>query len=169
MNEYYFITPDNKRGGPVLPEKFAEKGITEDTLIWKSGMADWTPAGMVDEVKAFVVPQIKKATEQELSSKPNEPISAAGFMRNGVLLPKPDNGMLWAILSTICCCIPLGIVAIYKASKVNTLYYLGQYEEAVLQADSARRWALAALITGILLSVISNFSYFMTMPMWITL
>lgn len=37
--------------------------------------------------------------------------------------PKPDNNLVLAIICTICCCLPLGIVGIVKASKVNGLYY----------------------------------------------
>ena len=38
---------------------------------------------------------------------------------------KPDNNLVWAILSTILCCLPLGIVAIVYASKVDGLYNQG--------------------------------------------
>lgn len=44
--------------------------------------------------------------------------------------PKPDNNLVLAIICTICCCLPLGIVGIVKASKVNGLYYAKQYEAA---------------------------------------
>ena len=41
---------------------------------------------------------------------------------------KPNNYMALAIFTTICCCLPLGIVAIVKASKVNEYFALQQYE-----------------------------------------
>ena len=41
---------------------------------------------------------------------------------NNQMLPKPDNNLVLAIFTTICCCLPFGIVAIVKASSVNTLY-----------------------------------------------
>jgi hypothetical protein len=91
--------------------------------------------------------------EQSLSSKPNRTHT---MYFNGNALPKPDNNMLGAVLSTICCCLPLGIVAIIKASKVNTLYYSGQYEEAVLMADSARKWSIWASVAGVVVSIINT-------------
>lgn len=156
MEEYYYIMPDNRRGGPVLPERFAEKGITVDTLVWKQGMDDWTPAGKIEELKPYVMPSVGSAEdkyEQSLSSKPNRTHT---MYFNGNALPKPDNNMLGAVLSTICCCVPLGIVAIIKASKVNTLYYSGKYEEAVLMADSARKWSIWALVAGVVVSIINT-------------
>lgn len=156
MEEYYYIMPDNKRGGPVLPERFAEKGITADTLVWKQGLDDWTPAGKIEELKPYVLPSVDSAEnkyEQTLSSKTNRPNT---MYFNGHVLPKPDNNMLGAVLSTVCCCLPLGIVAIIKASKVNTLYYSGQYEAAVLMADSARKWSIWALVAGVVCSIINT-------------
>lgn len=44
---------------------------------------------------------------------------------------KPDNFLVWAILSTIMCCLPLGVVAILKANKVDTLWYANQHQEAI--------------------------------------
>lgn len=64
----------------------------------------------------------------------------------------PDNHMVWAILSTILCCMPLGIVAIIKASKVEQLWYQGFHAEAQKAADDAKKWSIysAVSIGGIL-------------------
>lgn len=61
----------------------------------------------------------------------------------------PDNYLVWAILSTICCCLPFGIVAIVKSSKVNTLYASGQYDLALIQAQDAKKWCIIAALTGL--------------------
>ena len=52
--------------------------------------------------------------------------------------PKPDNYLVWAILTTILCCLPFGIVSIVYATKVDNLYYAGQYDEAMAKAKSAK-------------------------------
>jgi len=67
---------------------------------------------------------------------------------------KPDNNMLWAILSTVFCCLPLGIVSIVYASKVNGLYTAGNYDEAKAAADKAKNWAMYGAICGIIIDVI---------------
>jgi len=54
--------------------------------------------------------------------------------------PKPDNFLVWAILSTICCCMPFGIVSIVYASKVDGLWYAGNYYGAKDAASKARTW-----------------------------
>ena len=54
-------------------------------------------------------------------------------------MPKPDNNMVMAILCTVCCCLPFGIYAIIKASKVNGFYMAGMYNEAVNAANEAKK------------------------------
>ena len=54
----------------------------------------------------------------------------------------PDNNLVWAILSTIFCCIPLGIVAIIKATKVKELWALGDYEGAQKASKDALKYSL---------------------------
>ncbi len=54
---------------------------------------------------------------------------------------KPDNNMLWAILSTLFCCLPLGIVSIINAAKVDGLYRAGDYQGAQDSADNAKKYA----------------------------
>ena len=59
---------------------------------------------------------------------------------------------LLAILTTVLCCLPLGIVSIVKSSQVNSLWYQGFYAEAHKAAADARKWAMwSAITTGIIL------------------
>lgn len=62
--------------------------------------------------------------------------------------PPPNNNLVWAILATLLCCLPLGVVSIVKASTVNTLWAQGQYDAAHRAAASARTWAIASAIAG---------------------
>ena len=39
---------------------------------------------------------------------------------------KPDSNLVWAILTTLICCLPFGVVAIVKACKVDSLWANGQ-------------------------------------------
>lgn len=63
---------------------------------------------------------------------------------------KPDNYLVWAILSTVFCCLPLGIVAIVKASKVDALWAQGLQEEAVEAANDAKKWSIIGAVAGVL-------------------
>jgi hypothetical protein len=65
--------------------------------------------------------------------------------------PPPENHLVWAILSTVMCCLPLGIVSIVKSNQVNTLWYQGFPMEARKAAEDAKKWAMWSAITvGIL-------------------
>lgn len=63
---------------------------------------------------------------------------------------KPDNYLVWAILSTVFCCLPLGIVAIVKASKVDALWAQGLQEEAIETANDAKKWSIIGAVAGVL-------------------
>lgn len=54
----------------------------------------------------------------------------------------PDNNLVWAILCTVLCCLPLGIVSIIKSTSVNSLWEQGRYEEARKAAKEAKNYAL---------------------------
>lgn len=67
---------------------------------------------------------------------------------------KPDNFLIWAILSTVLCCLPFGIVSCVYSSKVDGLYNNGQYEEAELAAANAKKWAKISAIVGAVVVVL---------------
>ena len=58
--------------------------------------------------------------------------------------------MVWAILATVLCCLPLGIVSIIKANQVNTLWAHGQFDAARKSAADARKlaiWSAVAFVS----------------------
>lgn len=61
----------------------------------------------------------------------------------------PENNLVWAILTTIFCCLPLGVVAIIKASSVNNKWAMGDYAGAQRDADDAKKFALWGAIAGV--------------------
>ena len=67
---------------------------------------------------------------------------------------KPDNYLVWAILSTVLCCLPLGIVAIVKASKVDSLWAQGLQDEAIQTAKDAKKWAIIGAASGAIFIVL---------------
>jgi|SRR5689334_18260813 Interferon-induced transmembrane protein len=66
----------------------------------------------------------------------------------------PDNNLVWAILCTVLCCLPLGIVSIIKSTQVSGLWAQGQYQAAQKAADDAKKFAMWGAIAGIAIAVI---------------
>ena len=62
--------------------------------------------------------------------------------------PKPDNYLVWAILTTILCCLPLGIVSIVYSSKVDGQYNSGDFAGAQDSANKAKNFAMWGAIIG---------------------
>ena len=68
--------------------------------------------------------------------------------------PAPDNNLVWAILSTLFCCLPLGIVSIVKAANVNSLWAQGQFAAAQKSAEDAKKFAMWGAIAGVVVIVV---------------
>lgn len=69
----------------------------------------------------------------------------------------PKNYLTEAILVTLFCCLPLGIVSIIFASKVDSEYRKGNYEaaqKASKEAQKYMKWGLIGGIVGIALYLI---------------
>ncbi|WP_422745232.1 CD225/dispanin family protein [Mycobacterium sp. WMMD1722] len=69
--------------------------------------------------------------------------------------PQPKTHLAFAILTTIFCCLPFGIVSIVKASQVSGLWAQGRYPEAQAASDSAAKWAKISLAIGLFVILIN--------------
>ncbi|MDQ1090855.1 putative secreted protein [Xanthomonas sacchari] len=68
--------------------------------------------------------------------------------------PQVSSNLVWAILATLFCCLPLGIVSIVYASQVNTKLAAGDVTGARDSADKAKKWAIYSAITAVVLMVL---------------
>ena len=91
--------------------------------------------------------------------------AASGYIPSSGGMVPPKNYMVESIivtvLSLICCCSPisliLGIIAIVKAGNVSTEFERGNINEAISNADSAKKlviWAAIIMVVFYILSVI---------------
>ena len=94
------------------------------------------------------------------ASNYNDPYGRNNMGGHSYSLGKPDNNLVWAVLSTIFCCLPLGIYSIILASKVDGLYKSGNYIEAQKNADEAKKWAIIGAVIGLFGSLIYLFIVF---------
>ena len=52
--EFFIIDRNGQQAGPFSFNQLVQKGISPETLVWKQGMADWTPAWKVEELRAVL-------------------------------------------------------------------------------------------------------------------
>lgn len=151
MNKYYYIDSGKQQIGPMEIEELKTAGIGPDTMVWCQGMATWTPAAEVEELKILVGPK----PEPYCSAPPVSPAYTSGTPA-GVCTPpsqqcapeRPNNWLWLAIVCTACCCLPLGIVSIMFSTKVNSCYDAGDYAGAEDNAKKAKMWGFIGLGLG---------------------
>ncbi|MFI7144624.1 CD225/dispanin family protein [Nonomuraea sp. NPDC050022] len=71
----------------------------------------------------------------------------------------PDNHLVAAILTTLFCCLPFGIVSIVKSSQVNSKWQAGDYQGAMQSSEEAKTWWKRALIFGAIINILIVIGY----------
>lgn len=155
MAQYYYLDSSNAQQGPVEESQLIINGVTVNTLVWCAGMEDWKPAGEIPEL-AYIfrvhAPGGYTASGATNTYQQQMPVN------NGF---PPSNNLVWAILSTILCCLPLGIVSIVYASQVDSEWSRGNCNEAYRKSRLARNWAIASACSGLVISIIYGICIFL--------
>lgn len=74
---------------------------------------------------------------------------------------RPKNWLVESILVTIFCCLPLGIVGIINAAKVNGAFDSGDIAGATKASEDAKKWTKLGFIIGLVVIVIYGiFTFF---------
>lgn len=84
----------------------------------------------------------------------NQPGPGPGYAGNQATGGNVQNYLVWAILSTIFCCLPFGIVAIVFAAQVNSKLQAGDYAGAVDASKKARMWTMISVGAGLVAIVL---------------
>lgn len=175
-----YIHTNGSNMGPYSLEQLKGLGISPDTPVWYNGLPDWTPAGAAPATRElFFAPSPDKAIVPAEPSAEAQPAPAPGEsappVPGGQQGYNPNQGyyggqgynpqgypygpgqqgpppsyLAWAIISTLCCCIPFGVVAIVYASKVNSLWARGDMYGAQKASERAQLWTILAIVLGLL-------------------
>ena len=143
----YYMHIGGQQVGPYEENELPSHGLTASTMVWREGMPDWVAASQVPELSHLLPPSQQPPSYQpQPGYGPQQPYGARP--------PMPDTYMVWAVLVTVFCCLPFGIVSIVKASQVSSLYSQGRYQEAVAASEAAKKWAIWSAIAGVVISII---------------
>jgi uncharacterized membrane protein YozB (DUF420 family) len=86
------------------------------------------------------------------------PASHADFFNKELYVntssPVVSNNLVWAILSTLFCCLPLGIVSIIHAAKVNGLLAAGDVAGARDASEKAKKWAIWSALAWVVVVIL---------------
>ena len=76
--EYFIIDNNGQQAGPFSQDQLVQKAISPETLVWKQGMADWTPAWKVEELRTVleaVEANTPNSTNQQENQEPQQQTS----------------------------------------------------------------------------------------------
>ncbi|KAG7314530.1 hypothetical protein KOW79_021833 [Hemibagrus wyckioides] len=60
----------------------------------------------------------------------------------------------WSIFNTLCCCLPLGIIAIVFSCRTDTANTIGDSTRANAHSSTAKKLNIASLVIGIVFLII---------------
>lgn len=81
--EFFIIDHNGQQAGPFSFDQLVQKGISPETLVWKQGMADWTPAWKVEELKAVLeAVEANQSNQSNLNVQKQEGVQQ-GFQQQG--------------------------------------------------------------------------------------
>lgn len=81
--EFFIIDHNGQQAGPFSFDQLVQKAITPETLVWKQGMADWTPAWKVEDLK--VVLEAIRANQQQDYQKAQQEAYQQGFQQGAAM------------------------------------------------------------------------------------
>ena len=145
---YKIIGVDRMEYGPVDSDQInhwiREGRVNEQTLVQEAGSNRWTA---ITEIPKFAA---------TLNTQPRPPVATPAPATTG--LPAAPvhvpSYLLPAILTTILCCTPFGIPAIFYAVRVNSKLNKGDFAGAQSDSAKARMWCWICTILGVILWII---------------
>lgn len=89
--EFFIIDHNGQQAGPFSFDQLVQKGISPETLVWKQGMADWTPAWKVEDLRAVLEAiranqqQAQQQAQQQDYQKAQQEAYQQGFQQGAAM------------------------------------------------------------------------------------
>lgn len=168
----YWINHKGVQSGPVDLDALKEMGLTSAAYVWHEGLSDWVKITQLPELQGLYemvgepVHEPQSVTtgtpiEETTQAQIGTPIDEITQAQMGTPMqpqcgeeplidePCPSTNLVWAIVATVLCCVPFGIVAIVYANKVTKLYKAGDIYGAKSASETSMWWTIAAIVVGV--------------------
>ncbi len=164
-----FVHLNGAQEGPYTLEQIKALPMAPDTPVWYQGLADWTPAAAAPVTAVLFTSGGAPEAQKEAPAPPPNPQANAGNQQqasynaygshNARYAPgcsewqnttPPKSYLAWAIISTLCCCLPLGIVAIIFATQVNSKLAAGDFDGAKKASERAQLFIILSIVLGLI-------------------
>lgn len=153
---YYYLDKHQEVVGPmplsVIRGMVRAGSLSDTVLVAREGASSWTPLNALNTPPS--VPGGPKKRGVVRARVARTPVMQHGLRQPlhpvGGVPPRPESHLAWAILVTVFCCLPCGIVAIVRASTVESRYRSGEYAAAAGASESAYTWCLWGTILGLI-------------------
>ena len=158
MTRYFYIDSEGNQKGPLTLDELRVENIRKETLVWAQGMPEWKRASELENLKPLFELPRSTPYNQHQTTPPTHQQTASGEVP---ILPKT-----WMVESILVTLLPfllcgnvlslIGIAAIVNASKVESLFNSGHYDQAKKASNEAARWTKITfwIAIGIILLVI---------------
>ncbi|MDR0353651.1 MAG: CD225/dispanin family protein [Opitutaceae bacterium] len=155
----YHVARNNQQLGTFSKEevaaRYASGEILPTDLVWTEGMANWQPAAQVFGPPAPPPPPTSAPAGMPPPIVPTGAATPMPPAYDSTPRPaKPENYLVWAILTTILCCLPFGIVSIIFATQVDSKYTSGDYAGAEASSKKAKLFAIVSACSALALGVL---------------
>lgn len=122
----------------VLPEASEVAEVAEEPVA-----AAVPPVLPPDEAVAPAAAPVVLPAQQPWAAAQQQPVPAQPEQE------LPPTNLVWAIITTVLCCVPCGVVAILYASKVSSALQSGDLAAARSASEKGAWWCIGGIVAGI--------------------
>lgn len=163
----YWVSINNNQVGPMSLDEVIALDPSADMLVWHPGMPDWDKAANLPELAHLFGADYEECVdsqtietepqpEQTIEEPVQEPAPKAEDVKPQPLQetapaePCPPNYLVWTVLVTVMCCVPLGVISLIYSSQVKTKYNAGDIEGAKKASSKTELWLILAFVLGLI-------------------
>ena len=145
----YWVSINNNQVGPMSLDEVIALDPSADMLVWHPGMPDWDKAANLPELAHLFGDDYEECVDSQTIETEPQP-QPQPLQETAPAEPCPPNYLVWTVLVTVMCCVPLGVISLIYSSQVKTKYNAGDIEGAKKASSKTELWLILAFVLGLI-------------------
>lgn len=143
----YWVSINNNQVGPMSLDEVIALNPSANMLVWHPGMPDWDKAANLPELAHLFGADYEECVDSQTIETEPQPQPQ---QETAPAEPCPPNYLVWTVLVTVMCCVPLGVISLIYSSQVKTKYNAGDIEGAKKASSKTELWLILAFVLGLI-------------------